>query len=118
VINSHRYLAEIGLQAFLDSPGSYAPIRFVGIDAGKTKPNRRTHRQYKGLELEGCLKGYDFGGMTHLAVRDGEVICSKSNDHIVDAVRCAILVREEGNLDSIGEETVPLKPVLTDPVFV
>ena len=27
--------------------------------------------KYKGLELEGRLKGYDFGGMTRLAVRDG-----------------------------------------------
>ena len=28
---------------------------------------------------------------------------------IIDAVRCAMLIREEGNLDPIGEETVPLK---------
>jgi hypothetical protein len=121
--------------------------------------------KYKGLELESRLKGYDFGGMTRLAVRDGKeikkrtkelmtslingamqhkqiifpsedlevedqftthtytlrddkVIYSKGNDHIVNAIRCAMLVREEGNLDPIGEETVSLKPALTDPVFV
>ncbi|MBT8339663.1 MAG: hypothetical protein KJP07_06595 [Desulfatitalea sp.] len=51
-------------------------------------------------------------------LRDGKVIYSKGNDHIIDAVRCAMLIREEGNLDPIGEETVSLKPVLTNPVFV
>jgi len=29
-----------------------------------------------------------------------------------------MLAREEGNLDQAGEETVSLKPVLTEPVFV
>lgn len=51
-------------------------------------------------------------------LRDGKVIYSKGNDHIVYAVRCAMLVREEGNFDPLGEETVSLKPVLTNPVFV
>jgi hypothetical protein len=50
-------------------------------------------------------------------LRDGKCY-SKGNDHIVDAVRCVMLVREEGNLDPLDEETVSLKPVLTDPVFV
>jgi len=51
-------------------------------------------------------------------LRDGKIIYSKGNDHIVDAVRCAMLVREEGNLDPIGEEMVSLKPVITNPVFI
>jgi hypothetical protein len=46
------------------------------------------------------------------------VVYSKGNDHIIDAVRCAMLVREQANLDQVGEETVCLKPVLTDPVFI
>jgi hypothetical protein len=29
---------------------------------------------------------------------------------IIDAVRCAMLIREEGNLDPIGEDTVSLSP--------
>jgi len=29
-----------------------------------------------------------------------------------------MLAREEGNLDQAGEETVSLKPVLTEPVFI
>ncbi|WP_153303675.1 hypothetical protein [Prosthecochloris sp. ZM] len=40
------------------------------------------------------------------------------NDHIIDAVRCAMLIRRQGNLDLAGEETVWLKPVLTEPVFI
>ncbi len=49
---------------------------------------------------------------------DGKIIYSKGNDHIIDAVRCAMLIREEGNLDPVGEEVVSLKPVLTNPVFI
>ena len=141
----------------------------IGVDNGgnglSVVQELFTLDKYKELELEGRLKGYDFGGMTRLAVRDGKevkkrtkelmtslisgamqrkqiilpsedleiedqftthtytlrdgkVIYSKGNDHIVDAMRCAILVREEGNLDPIGEETVSLKPVLTNPVFI
>ena len=37
-------------------------------------------------------------------LRDGKIVYSKGNDHIVDAVRCAMLAREEGNLDPVGEE--------------
>ncbi|ANT65449.1 hypothetical protein [Prosthecochloris sp. CIB 2401] len=40
------------------------------------------------------------------------------NDHIIDAVRCAMLIRRQGNLDLAGEETFWLKPVLTEPVFI
>jgi hypothetical protein len=29
-----------------------------------------------------------------------------------------MLVREQANLDQVGEETVSLTPVLTDPVFI
>ena len=51
-------------------------------------------------------------------LRDGKIIYSKGNDHIIDAVRCAMLIREEGNLDPVGEEVVSLKPILTNPVFI
>ena len=121
--------------------------------------------KYRLLALEGRLRGYDFGGMTTLAIRDGQevkkrtkelmsslingalqrrtlvfpaddseiddqftthtytlsngnVVYSKGNDHIIDAVRCAMLAREQGRLDEVREETVSLVPVVTDPVFV
>ena len=141
----------------------------IGVDNGgnglAVVQELLTLDKYKGLELEGRLKGYDFGGMTRLAVRDGKeikkrtkelmtslingalqrkqvifpsddleledqftthtytlrdgkIIYSKGNDHIIDAVRCAMLIREEGNLDPVGEEVVSLKPVLTNPVFI
>jgi len=35
-----------------------------------------------------------------------------------NAVRYGLLAREQANLDQIGEETVSLKPVRTDPVFI
>lgn len=121
--------------------------------------------KYRPLALEGRLRGYDFGGMTTLAVRDGQevkkrtkelmtslingalqrrslvfpiddtevddqftthtytlsngnVVYSKGNDHIIDAVRCAMLAREQGRLDEVREETVSLVPVVTAPIFV
>ena len=52
------------------------------------------------------------------ALHDGRVVYAKGNAHIIDAVRCALLVREQANLDQVGEETVSLVPVMTDPVFV
>ena len=121
--------------------------------------------KYRGLQLEGRLKGYDLRGMTRLPVpggneikkrtkelmtshingalqrkqlifpsddleledqfvthtytlRDGKIIYSKGNDHIIDAVRCAMLAREENSTDGASEETVSLVPVLTEPVFL
>jgi hypothetical protein len=51
-------------------------------------------------------------------LHDGRVVYAKGNDHIVDAARCAMLARECANLDQVGEETVSLLPVMTDPVSV
>ena len=141
----------------------------IGVDNGgnglAVVQELLTLDKYKELELEGRLKGFDFGGMTRLTVRDGKeikkrtkelmtslingalqrkqiifpsddleiedqfttqtytlrdgkIIYSKGNDHIIDAVRCAMLIREQGNLDLAGEETVWLKPVLTEPVLI
>ena len=146
----------------------YAPVG-IGVDNGgnglAVVQELLTLDKYKALGLEGRLRGYDFGGMTRLAVRDGQelkkrtkelmtslingamqrrkivfpaedleiedqftthtytlrdgkIIYSKGNDHIIDAVRCALLAHEEGNLDGGGEEVTWLTPVLTEPVFV
>lgn len=51
-------------------------------------------------------------------LRDGRIIYSKGNDHIIDAVRCALPAREQANLDQVGEETVSLIPALPAPVFI
>ncbi len=49
---------------------------------------------------------------------NGNVVYSKGNDHIVDAVRCAMLVRDQERLDRITEETPNVMPVMTEPVFI
>jgi hypothetical protein len=54
---------------------------------------------------------------TH-TLHNGIVVYSKGNDRIVDAVRCALLAREQGKLDQAGEETVSLTPLITEPVFL
>lgn len=141
----------------------------IGIDNGgnglAVVQELLTLDKYKPLQLQGRLRGYDFGGMTTLAVRDGRevrkrtkelmttlingalqrrqlilpaddleiedqftthtytlsngnIIYSKGNDHIVDAVRCAMLAHEQGMLDGVREETVCVVPVLTDPIFI
>jgi len=141
----------------------------IGIDNGgnglAVVQELLTLDKYKQLQLQGRLRGYDFGGMTTLDVRDdrqvkkrtkefmttlingalirrqltlpaddsevedqftthtytlsnGNIVYSKGNDHIVDAVRCAMLAHEQGALDSVNEETVSLMPLVTDPIFV
>lgn len=141
----------------------------IGVDNGgngiSVIQELLTLDKYKGNEFEGRLKGYDFGGMTKLSLRDGReikkrtkelmtslingaiqrkqilfpsedvdiedqftthtyilrdgnVIYSKGNDHIIDAVRCAMLVREEKNTGEIDNTMVSIKPVLTDPIFI
>jgi len=46
------------------------------------------------------------------------IVYAKGNDHIIDAVRCAVLVRELGRLDPGGAMAVPpWTPLLTDPIF-
>jgi len=49
---------------------------------------------------------------------NGNVVYSKGNDHIVDAVRCALLARDQGRLDRLTQETPDVIPVVTAPVFV
>jgi hypothetical protein len=141
----------------------------IGVDNGgnglSVVQELLTLDKYKELELDGRLKGFDFGGMTRLSVRDGReikkrtkelmtslingamqrkqivfpaedveledqftthtytlrdgnVIYSKGNDHIIDAIRCAVLIREERNISATDETMVSLKPVLTDPLFI
>ena len=46
---------------------------------------------------------------------DGRVVYAKGDDHIIDAVRCVLLVREQANLDQVAAETVSLVRVITDP---
>jgi hypothetical protein len=141
----------------------------IGVDNGgnglSVVQELLTLDKYKELQLEERLKGFDFGGMTRLTLRDGKeikkrtkelmtslingalqrkqlifpaddleiedqftthtytlrdgkIIYSKGNDHVIDAVRCAMLIRELGDMESTAEETVFLKPVLTAPIFV
>ena len=51
-------------------------------------------------------------------LHDGLVVYAKGNDHIVDTVCCSMLVREQANLDQVGEKMVSLVLVMTDLVFV
>lgn len=146
----------------------YTPVG-IGIDNGgnglAVVQELLTLDKYKPLQLQGRLRGYDFGGMTTLDVRDGReirkrtkemmttlingallrrqlilpaddsevedqfttqtytlsggnIIYSKGNDHIVDAVRCAMLAHEQGTLDLVKEQTVYVMPLLTDPIFI
>jgi hypothetical protein len=141
----------------------------IGVDNGgnglSVVQELLTLDKYRLLQLEGRLRGFDFGGMTTLAIRDGReirkrtkelmtslingalqrrqlilpagdseiedqfathtytlsngnIIYSKGNDHIVDAVRCAMLSHEQGTLDGVSEETVCVIPVLTNPIFI
>jgi hypothetical protein len=140
----------------------------IGVDNGgnglSVVQELLTLDKYKPLQLEGRVHGYDFGGMTTLAIRDGRevkkrtkelmtslingalqrrqlvlpaedsevedqftthtytlhngiVVYSKGNDHVVDAVRCALLAHEQGKLDQGNQEIISLTPLVTDPIF-
>ncbi len=52
-------------------------------------------------------------------LNNGRVQYSKGNDHIIDAVRCALLVRNRFEEDPLGGSNIEFViPVLTDPVFI
>ncbi|MHB9036178.1 MAG: hypothetical protein ACYC64_05895 [Armatimonadota bacterium] len=50
---------------------------------------------------------------------NGNVIYGKGNDHIVDAVRCAMLAHEQASLDDNDSDViiVNLQPLMTGPIF-
>ena len=48
---------------------------------------------------------------------DGKVVYPKGNNYIVDAVRSAVLAREQERLDDLTEVVPFVMPVMTDPVF-
>lgn len=50
-------------------------------------------------------------------LRDDKVIYSKGNDHIIDAIRCAMLAREQGSLEGTTTERSCVMPLLTNPLF-
>jgi len=146
----------------------YAPMG-IGVDKGGNGlaviQELTTLDKFRELDLEGKLRGYDFGGMVTIAVNskgqplkkrakeymtslinrgfqrhelllpdkdiqiedqftthtytlvNGKVIYSKGNDHIVDAVRCAMLVRDQQRLDEMEVIVPTVRPVWTDPIF-
>ena len=100
-----------------DEQGTYEPLASWDVGADFTQKARKCGVVETGEGVELCWGISEYGTHTY-TLRDGKIIYSKGNDHIIDAVRCAMLIREEGNLDPVGEEVVSLKPVLTNPVFI
>jgi len=45
---------------------------------------------YRELDMEGRLKGYDFGGMTRLAIRDGKEIKKRTKELITSLINGAL----------------------------
>lgn len=78
--------------------------------------NRALQRRELLLPIDDVEIEDQFTTHTYTLV-SGNVIYSKGNDHIVDAVRCAMLVRDQKRLDEIEEIVPTITPVLTDPIF-
>lgn len=59
----------------------------IGVDNGgnglAVVQELLTLDKYKALSLEGRVKGYDFGGMTHLAVRDGKEVKKRTKELMI-----------------------------------
>ena len=70
----------------------------------------------ENLEIEGRIINHT------RTLLDGRVVYAMGNDHLIGAVRCTMLVRlvrEQVNLNQVGEDRVSLLvPGLTDLVFV
>ncbi len=50
-------------------------------------------------------------------MQNGRIVYSKGNDHIIDAVRCAVLARQEMEDPPLQMKTVTFRALITDPVF-
>jgi len=53
------------------------------------------------------------------SMNNGRVTYSKGNDHVIDAVRCALLVKDRKAFQAGGPqfEEVFIMPMATDPIF-
>jgi len=78
--------------------------------------NRALQRRELLLPIDDIEIEDEFTTHTYTLTR-GRVIYSKGNDHVVDAARCAMLVRDQGRLDQLQEVAPNVYPVLTDPIF-
>ncbi len=102
----------------------------VAIAESDGKPIKKQCKEYmtslinKGLQARGLILPVgdveiESQFTTHTySMKTGNVIYSKGHDHIIDAVRCAVMIREQERLDGIGGVgDLPL-PVMTNPIFV
>jgi len=58
-----------------------------------------------------------FASHTYTYASNNNVVYSKGNDHIVDAVRCAMLARERERCEDIEIIVPTVTPLMTDPIF-
>jgi len=79
--------------------------------------NRALQRRELLLPVDDIEIEDEFTTQTY-TLSNGNVVYSKGNDHVVDAVRCAMLVRDQERLDRISEVVPCVMPVMTDPVFI
>ena len=78
--------------------------------------NRRFQRRELLLPIDDIEIEDEFTTHTY-TLSNGRIVYSKGNDHIVDAVRCAVLVRAQERLDKLREIIPMVTPVATDPIF-
>jgi len=80
---------------------------------------RHLHSRRLLFPMDDTLLDDQFTTHTY-TLRNGRVVYSKGNDHIIDAIRCAMLVREKKQiLEELTTQEVwdiPM-PVATDPIF-
>ena len=70
----------------------------IGVDNGgnglSVVQELLTLDKYKPLQLDGRLRGYDFGGMTTLAVRDGREIRKRTKELMTSLINGALQRRQ------------------------
>ena len=76
----------------------YYAATSIGVDNGGNDlavvQELLTFDKYKDLQLDGRLRGYDFGSMTTLAVRDGKEVRKRPKEFITNLINGALQRRQ------------------------
>ena len=116
----------------LDMSGRLRGVDFGGVTAMPTPDGGEIRKRTKELMtsiINGMLQRREIRlPQSDLELQDqftthtytmtnNAVVYSKGHDHIIDAVRCAVLVRELGRLNLGESQSVSVMPLYTAPIF-
>ena len=129
IIQDLLTLDKYRLQGFEDRIRGFDFGGTTTIDTGDREMKKRT-KEYMTALINGLLQHgqikfpvedsdiFDQFATQTYTLASGNVIYSKGNDHIIDATRCAVLLRELSKESNRSGGSGFAMPVVTEPVFV